>query len=111
MTIPDWVTQLAVAFVGAVGTAVVAVIGWMFSLGARITKNEYRVASMEAAMQRLEIHQSETAKEMTRSLADLRAESRGLVDDIAEAREKALATFVTKADIRDLILGARHKSD
>ena len=111
MTVPDWVTQLAIAFVGAVGTAVVAVIGWLFSLGSRITKNEYRVAAMEAAMRRLEVQQSDTAKEMTESLAGLRAEARGLVDDIAEAREKALLTFVTKADIRDLIIGARARSD
>lgn len=109
--VPEWVTQLVIAAVGAAGTAMVAVIGWLFSLGSRITRNEYRVASMEAAMQRLEIAQSETAKVMTQSLQDLRTESRGLIDDIAEAREKALETFVTKADIRDLILNARRPAE
>lgn len=111
MNVPDWVTQVLVALLGAVGTGVIAMIGWLTSLGSRVSRGEYRISAMEAAMQRLEIHQSETAKAMTQALADLRAESRGLVDDIAEAREKALSTFVTKADIRDLIIAARSKSD
>lgn len=107
--VPDWVTSTIVALLGAMGTVALSVIGWLFSLGGRVTRSEYRIAGMEAAMQRLEVHQSETAKAMTESLAALRAESRGLVDDIAEAREKALSTFVTKADIRDLIVGSRRR--
>lgn len=61
-------------------------------------------------MQRLEIHQSDTAKAMVESLRELRDESRGLVDDIAAAREQALTTFVTKADIKDLILASRQRA-
>jgi hypothetical protein len=111
MTVPDWVTQLAVAAVAAAGTAAVSMIGWLASLGSRVTRVEYRVAAMEAAMQRLETHQSETAKAMVQALSDLRDESRGLVDDMASAREKALETFVTKADIRDLIIHVRRPAE
>lgn len=102
MNIPDWLQQLIVAAIGAIGTACVTVVIWIVRLG-------YRVTSLEEAMRRLEVHQSETARVMTETLAQLRAESRGLVDDIAEAREKALTTFVTKADIRDLIIGSRRQ--
>lgn len=111
MTVPDWVTQLAVAALGAVGTACLAVVGWLITLGQRLSKTEYRITSMEAAMQRLEVHQSETAKAMVDSLTALREESRGLVEDMSEAREKALETFVTKADIRDLLVLARARHD
>lgn len=109
--VPEWVTSLAVAAIGAAGSAVLAMLGWMAALGSRMTRGEFRITAMEAAMQRLETHQSETARAMVESLRDLRDESRGLVDDIAAAREKALETFVTKADIKDLILRSRNPAE
>lgn len=107
MNLPDWVTQILVAVVSVLGTACVAVIGWIFALGARVSKSEFRITSMEAAMQRLEVHQSETAKAMVESLRELRTESRAVIQDIADAREKALETFVTKADIKDLLIRSK----
>ena len=100
MTIPDWLQQVLVAAIGAVGTGFITVSVWIVRLG-------FRVTSMEQAMRRLEVHQAETAKVMTEALQGLRQESRGLMDDMHEAREKALMTFVTKADIKDLIIAAR----
>lgn len=100
MNLPDWLQQALVALIGAVGTACAGVVVWVIRLGNRVT-------NLEGAMRRHEVNQSETAREMVDALKELRAETRGLMEDIGSAREKALETFVTKADMRDIITAVR----